>query len=274
MKKENNRFSRKDLRKVTVKNKYGMFAASLLGTVIAASMAGCSTPSVNSSGDNNSAIEERGADNSVSSTASTLVTENDQNASDSVSSANEATTAVVNNAKLPSEENVRKCLDRFIDWSGLRMMESVKSYSSLDDDIAVAVSIFYAGHDYSKFEYSEDNGCAIIPRDNVEEAMMELFGKKFDYSNYTGQQAKKIDDENFGLTLGDWGTVYPKYDVNIVDSGNGEFVIEADYYPWNDEENNKWDKYELKAKYYCVVDENNPNGFYIKDMSGEAIENK
>ena len=150
-------------------------------------------------------------------------------------------TEIAEAAELPTEDEIRGCLDRFLDWNGLRMLETYKDYSEINDDIIITVAAFYASNDHDKYEYTDDYVYLKIPNSDVENAMMNLFGKKVDLKTYgnSDETVIKIDDDNFGVAIGDWGLVYPKYDFNITEKDNGEFLIDVDYYPWDVEEGTK-----------------------------------
>ncbi|SKB83299.1 zinc-ribbon domain-containing protein [Lachnospiraceae bacterium] len=174
--------------------------------------------------------------------------------------------------ELPTETEVRACLDRFRDWSGTHMLATQVDIFGLDVQSAVPMAMAYVSYDHSKYEYDETGCSLVIPNEDIEDGMEELFGRKFDLDDYEVNSKEYMVDRSgqdaFLMKMGDWGDTYPMYDINSIEEGDteGTFTINAEYYPWSDPDNARWDRYTMVASYECEIAEDSPNGFYITNV--------
>lgn len=179
-------------------------------------------------------------------------------------------------ADLPTEDDIRGCLDRFIDWSGLQMIEIGEPVSGLNESIAIPIAVCYTGHDYDKYQYTEDGTALMIPIEDVNETMEKLFGKKYDLDGYdeSNYMTMRLDENYFGMTMGDWGESYPKYDITSVkEEADGSFTVEVEYYEWSDVDQMRINGSQMNMIYSCKADASKPYGFYITDMKTEGSSN-
>ncbi len=194
---------------------------------------------------------------------------------DVTNSSEEGTDSVSDISDAVSETEVRNCLDRFIDWSGIRMMYNGEDYFGIDVQNALPLTLFYMTHGDARNNYIDD-GELKISKGDIEDSMMEIFGQTYDTDDYVENSddymVHKLSDGRFLLTEGDWGDTYPKYDVTSIMAGpeDGTFAVATEYYMWSAPENRRLDNKLMYVDYVFKKDKSAPNGFYIIDMNASC----
>lgn len=168
----------------------------------------------------------------------------------------------------------------FINWAGFQYFYDGIQFETLDDNVAVAMAAFNAQLYASQPVYSEDGLFQIISAEELDAAMMNLFGTKFDSTKVTSecQEDSNIvinSDGSVNIKLGDWGLVVPQMEITSIDKPNdqGEFTVNVRYYAYDFEmeaESENIPSYDCTM--ICKPDDNSIYGFVIKDMKAKIID--
>jgi len=188
--------------------------------------------------------------------------------------------AIENMPGVPSLDKLEDCLGSFYTWAGLQSFYNGITFESIDDGVAVSMAAYTAQTLTS--DYATDaSGCyQIISKDEIKNAMRNLFGKEYDIANVSSDIQSKscieIKKDNLVyVQLGDWGLVVPKLEILSVDTvdESGDFIMNAIYYPYDvSKEERVTTTPTYVCKFICHEDENSEYGFIIKNMSASIVQ--
>lgn len=181
-------------------------------------------------------------------------------------------------SEVPSEKIVEEMLGYTLNWTGLQYFYNDNSdISQLTANEAIAMAAHAANGMNGNLEEDEDYNL-IVPKDVLDNAMADYFGKTYDISEYTNPDYSMVqvtDDGTVLLQQGDWGTIAPKFTVKSIEpdeSTQGAFLVTVDYSAYNYEESKDMDiHYEVTYKYQPCVE--SKFGYCITDMQATAPEN-